>query len=229
MLRSRVLRVRLPALLRAAAGVLAVTAAMAVLAPHDAAADIYSYTDADGVMHFSNRPRGDGRFKVYLKTPARPATPRTGAPVMPSDRSPERYARYSEWIRQAATLYQIPEQLVRAVIKCESDYDPRALSPAGAIGLMQLIPETALRMQVRDPWDPRENIFGGTRYLRVLANMFNGDLELTIAAYNAGEGAVTRYGGIPPYAETQAYVVNVVSYYRRYRANPDLVAASASD
>lgn len=207
----------------------AVTAAVAVLAPHDAAADIYSYTDKDGVIHFSNRPKGDGKFKLYLKTPARPAPPKTGAPVMPSDRSPERYTRYSEWIRQAATLYQIPEQLVRAVIKCESDYDPRALSPVGAIGLMQLMPETALRMQVRDPWDPRENIFGGTRYLRVLANMFNGDLELTIAGYNAGEGAVSRYGGIPPYAETQAYVVNVVSYYRRYRANPDLLAASTPD
>jgi len=229
MLRSGVLRARLPALLRAVAGVLTATLGMAVLAPHDAAADIYSYTDAEGVMHFSNRPRGDGKFKLYLKTPTRPTPARTGAPVMPSDRSPERYARYSEWIRQAATLYQIPEQLVRAVIKCESDYDPRALSPAGAMGLMQLIPETALRMQVRDPWDPRENIFGGTRYLRVLANMFNGDLELTIAAYNAGEGAVSRYGGIPPFEETQAYVVNVVSYYRRYRANPDLVAASSSD
>jgi soluble lytic murein transglycosylase-like protein len=94
--------------------------------------------------------------------------------VMPSDGSVDRFTRYDMWIRQAATLYQIPEELVRAVIKAESDYDPRALSPVGATGLMQLMPETAMRMQVRDIQDPRENIFGGVRFLRVLANAFNG-------------------------------------------------------
>src|SRR6185369_2538883 len=143
-----------------------------------------------------------------------------------SDTSSERFTRYGEWIRQAAILYQIPEELIRAVILNESNYDPRAVSHTGAQGLMQLMPETALRMQVRDAFDPRENIFGGTRYLRVLANMFNGDLELTIAGYNAGEGAVARWGGIPPYAETQDYVVKVLSYYRRYRGAPDIAAAS---
>jgi soluble lytic murein transglycosylase-like protein len=97
----------------------------------------------------------------------------------------DRFTRFDKWIRQAATLYQLPEELVRAVIKVESDYDPRAVSSAGAIGLMQLMPETAARMQVRDPYDPRENIFGGVRYLRILTNLFNGDLDLTIAAYNA--------------------------------------------
>ena len=147
---------------------------------------------------------------------------------MPSDASSERFTRYAEWIRQAAILYQIPEELIRAIIKCESDYDARAVSPAGALGLMQMIPATALRMQVRDAFDPREAIFGGTRYLRVLANMFNGDLELTIAGYNAGEAAVVRYAGIPPYAETQAYVARVLTYYRRYRTSTDVVAASAN-
>ena len=91
---------------------------------------------------------------------------------------------------------------------------------------MQLMPETAIRMQVRDAFDPREAIFGGTRYLRVLANMFNGDLELTIAGYNAGENAVVRFAGIPPYEETQMYVTKVVGYYRAYRANKDVVSAS---
>jgi len=223
-------RSRLATSLRPAA-LIAVGLATALVGLHDASADIYSYTDKDGVVHLSNSNKGKGKYKVYVKAPERRA--KSGAAsvaVMPSDKSVERYARYSEWIRQAATLYQIPEALVRAVIKCESDYDPRAVSPAGAIGLMQMIPETAMRMQVRDPYDPRENIFGGTRYLRVLANTFNGDLELTIAAYNAGEGAVARYGGIPPYDETQKYVVNVVTYYRKYRANPgDLAAASAQD
>jgi soluble lytic murein transglycosylase-like protein len=208
---------------------IAITAAgLGALALHPgrADADIFTFTDKDGVMHFSNRPAGDSRFKLYSKGSDRRAS-RSGVAVsMPSDRSLERFTRYDAWIRQAATLYQIPEELVRAVMKAESNYDPRVVSPAGAQGLMQLMPETALRMQVRDTFDPRENIFGGTRYLRILANMFNGDLDLTVAAYNAGEGAVMRYGGIPPFAETQAYVTNVRTYYARYRANRDVTAAS---
>ena len=205
---------------------IALGCAAAVL-PGRASADIFSYTDADGVMHFSNRPKGEGRYKLYLKAPDAKRGHGAGAlAVMPSDKSVERFTRYAEWIHQAATLYQIPEELIRAIIKCESDYDPRAVSPAGALGLMQMIPETALRMQVRDPFDPREAIFGGTRYLRVLANTFNGDLTLTIAGYNAGEAAVARYGGVPPYEETQAYVVHVLTYYGRYRSTGDVVTAS---
>ena len=103
----------------------------------------------------------------------------------------------------------------------ESNYDPFAVSPANARGLMQLIPSTAERMMVQDVFDPRQNIFGGVRYLRILANMFNGDLELTVAAYNAGENAVIRHGGIPPFPETQMYVREVVRYYRLYRAGTD--------
>jgi soluble lytic murein transglycosylase-like protein len=198
--------------------------------PGRASADIYSYVDKDGVVQFTNKPKGDGRFKLAFKAPER-SSPR-GAPivaVMPGDKSLERFNRYDTWIRQAAALYRIPEALVRAIIKCESDYDPRSVSPMGAQGLMQLMPETALRMQVRDIFDARENIFGGTRYLRVLANHFNGNLELTIAGYNAGEAAVLRYGGIPPFAETQGYVARVLTYYQRYRASTDVVTASMGD
>lgn len=214
---------RLP--LRALAAALGLAAL--ALHPGSAHADIFTYTDADGTVHFSNRSKGDGRFKLYIKGDGRRSPARPGvAPVAPSDKSLERFGRYDAWIRQAATLYQIPEELVRAVIKCESDYDPRAVSPVGAQGLMQLMPETALRMQVRDAFDARENIFGGTRYLRILANLFNGDLDLTIAGYNAGEGAVMRYGGIPPYAETQAYVTRVRTYYARYRTTRDTTLAS---
>jgi soluble lytic murein transglycosylase-like protein len=151
---------------------------------------------------------------VYLRTKKKPSA----QPFMPSDTSPDRFNRYDTYISQAAALYQIPEALIRAVIKVESNYDPRAVSPANARGLMQLIPETAERMMVRDIHDPRQNIFGGVRYLRILANLFNGDLELTVAAYNAGENAVIRFGGIPPYEETQGYVVKVLGYYRHYRA-----------
>jgi soluble lytic murein transglycosylase-like protein len=174
-------------------------------------ADIYKTVDENGVISFTNTPKKGG--KLYAKE-TKPAV----APVMPSDTSLERFSRYDLHIRQAATLYQIPEELVRAVIKVESDYDPRAVSRANARGLMQLIPETAERMMVTDMFDPRQNIFGGVRYLRVLANLFNGDLSLTIAAYNAGENAVMRHGGIPPYEETQGYVSRVLAYYRHYRS-----------
>lgn len=193
----------------------------------DAKADIYHYVGPDGVIHFTNTRPNDARYKLYLRGNGTSAVVRPGVvPVAPSDRDPSRYTRYDEWIRQAASLYQIPEQLVRAVIKVESDYDPRAVSYAGARGLMQLMPETAERLMVKDIHDPRENIFGGVRYLRILANTFNGDLELTVAGYNAGEEAVIRYGGIPPYQQTRDYVVKVTKFYRRYRTIPSAVDAS---
>jgi soluble lytic murein transglycosylase-like protein len=190
-------------------------------------ADIYSYVDPDGTVHFTNMPSGDARYRLYLRS-RDGARHRGGMAVAPSDASPERYKRYDEVIREAATLYQIPEELVRAVIKVESDYDPRAISRVGAQGLMQLMPETAQRMQVRDIMDPRENILGGVRYLRVLANLFNGNLQLTLAGYNAGENAVVKHGGIPPFDETQDYVVKVLAYYRRYRETRDVVVASSN-
>lgn len=205
--RSRTLNFSTP---RALAGV----AALAVVTVADAGhADIYKSVDKkSGVVTFSNVPRGAGSKRVAKSKPKKPKV------FMPSDTSPERFTRYDAYIHQAATLYQIPEELVRAVIKVESDFDPRAASHANAHGLMQLVPETAQRMMVTDVYDPRQNIFGGVRYLRVLANLFNGDLELTVAAYNAGENAVIRSGGIPPYEETQNYVAKVVGYYRYYRA-----------
>lgn len=138
---------------------------------------------------------------------------------MPTPGSSVRATRFDDYIREAARLYRIPEALIRAVIKVESNFDPRAVSPANARGLMQMIPATAERMMVNDIFDPRQNILGGTRYLRILANTFNGNLQLTIAAYNAGERAVARYGGIPPYEETQRYVVDVLSYYEAYRGS----------
>jgi soluble lytic murein transglycosylase-like protein len=188
----------------------------AVLATDDVArADIRMDVDASGniFIHGNGRPKG--------------ATPPPGVvPVPPSDHDIARYTRYDGWIHSAAALYQIPEQLVRAIIRCESDYDPRAVSVSGARGLMQLMPDTASLMQVRDIDDPRENIFGGVRLLRILANEFNGDLELTIAAYNAGDGNVIRFGGIPPFQQTRDYVVNVTKFYRRYRSTPDPVEAS---
>ncbi len=202
---------------------LALGALLSVLSG-DARGDIYKYVDAEGTVHFTNTRPANGQGHLYIKgnDSRRPA----GTAVPPSDHDVLRFSRYDEHIRQAAALYQIPEQLVRAVIKVESDYDPRAVSVSGARGLMQLMPDTADRLQVRDIDDPRENIFGGVRFLRILANSFNGDLELTIAAYNAGEGEVMRAGGIPSIPETRDYVVKVTRFYRRYRTMPDVVEAS---
>jgi soluble lytic murein transglycosylase-like protein len=191
----------------------------------DARGDIFKYVDSEGTVHFTNTRPAGGQAQLYIKgNDSRRAY--TGAIVPPSDHDPARFSRYDEHIRQAATLYQIPEQLVRAVIKVESDYDPRAVSHSGARGLMQLMPDTADRLQVRDIDDPRENIFGGVRFLRILANSFNGDLQLTVAAYNAGEGEVMRSGGIPAIPETRDYVVKVTRFYKRYRTMPDVVEAS---
>ncbi|MBI5532571.1 MAG: lytic transglycosylase domain-containing protein [Deltaproteobacteria bacterium] len=205
-----------------------ITALALVMVAGSASADIFTFTDSNGVVHFSNSRSDAPGSKLYMKTAPKRRTDTAVAPFMPSDTSPERFARFDEPIRQAATLYQIPAELVRAVIKVESDYDPRAVSIAGARGLMQMIPATAERMQVRDIFDPRENIFGGVRFLRVLANTFNGDLQLTIAGYNAGEGAVMRYGGIPPFEETRMYVAKVLYYYNRYRAMSDAFQASST-
>ncbi len=175
----------------------------------DAEADIERRVDENGVIVISSGP------KTSTKASARSNRAR---PHLPSDRSSGRLTRYDETIAQAAALYHLPAELIRAVMQVESNFDPRAISPVGAQGLMQLMPFTAERMMVTDIMDPRQNIFGGARYLRILANMFNGDIHLTVAAYNAGEGAVIRYGGIPPYEETRNYVVKVLENYQRYRA-----------
>jgi len=168
----------------------------------------------DGVISISGGKKKGGSHTASSRTndDAGPAI------VMPSDTSAGRLTRFDEHIREAATLYRLPAAYIRAILQTESNYDPRAVSPAGAIGLMQLMPFTAERMLVQDIYDPRQNILGGARYLRILANQFNGDIHLTTAAYNAGEHAVIRYGGIPPYEETQGYVVKVLENYERYRA-----------
>ena len=125
----------------------------------------------------------------------------------------ERRARYAGLIEAAAERHRLDPELIHAVIRAESAYDPRARSPAGACGLMQLMPVTAQRFGVRDVWDPAQNIEGGVAFLRVLIDRFEGDLKLVLAAYNAGEGAVAKYGNrIPPYRETQQYVQRVLGY-----------------
>ena len=189
-----------------------------------ARADIYTYTDKRGVVHFTNirkKARKGRKWKVLYRTGPGKASAIRGCKrcdkVPARDTSPERYTRYDKYILGASRLYKIPVSLIKAVILAESDFDPRVVSSAGAKGLMQLMPVTARDMGVVNVFDPRENIYGGVRFLRVLANMFNGDLVLTIAGYHAGPGSIRKYRGIPPYKTTHQYVRAVLWRYYRYR------------
>jgi soluble lytic murein transglycosylase-like protein len=120
---------------------------------------------------------------------------------------------YSREIAEASAQYAVPERLIRAVIRVESGFDPRAVSPKGARGLMQLMPETAAILGVDDPFDPRQNIHAGTRHLRAMLERFRQDVRLAVAAYNAGERPVAQYRGVPPYPETRQYVTQVLRLY----------------
>jgi len=190
--------------------------AMALLALPAAARDpLRTWTDKDGVLHVEDAP-SSGRVRA---APRKPAAQVNIPPHKPGERWWEkRTDAPPDEIDKAAARYNIPAELVRAVIWAESAGDGGAISSAGAIGLMQLMPRTAGEMYVEDPVDPAQNIMGGTRYLRSLANQFNGDMILTLAAYNAGPDAVKKYGGIPPFDETREYVKRVISYYQQLRA-----------
>ncbi|TCK31988.1 soluble lytic murein transglycosylase-like protein [Paraburkholderia sp. BL8N3] len=144
-------------------------------------------------------------------------------PALPSAAVP-----YGAMIDDAAREYNVPPALVRAMVTTESNFDPQAVSPKGAIGLMQLMPATAKRFGAVDPADPRTNLRTGTRYLRWLLDRFGSDLKLAVAAYNAGEGAVDKYGGqVPPYAETRDYVTKVLNHYRIYSGGGEEVLPTA--
>mgnify|MGYP000845562360 CR=1 FL=1 len=206
-----------------------------VTAAPTASAQIWMSRGADGTLHFTNvpahrrtgaevfmssrdqPPAGHGPSQVITMAPSPSVSAETRALYFQTSQDPTRYSRFDAHIREAAQLYQLPEALIRAVIKQESDFNPYSVSTSNAMGLMQLLPSTAASMNVSDPFEPRQNILGGTRFLRLLANTFNGDLVLTVAAYNAGAGAVIRYGAVPPYEETQHYVRQVLRYYYEFR------------
>jgi soluble lytic murein transglycosylase-like protein len=204
----------------------------ALLPADTARADIYRWVDKDGTEHYTNiQPAGRSFQRVVRGTAgpaitgvAKPRATATGTKRELRAPDPARTARYDSYIREAAVLYVLPEELVRAVMRIESNFYHEAVSHKGAMGLMQLMPATARAMGVLDPFDARQNVLGGARFLRVLANRFGGDLVLTIAAYNAGEGAVQKYRGIPPYAETRRYVQRVLGHYYELRAQTALRA-----
>jgi hypothetical protein len=177
-----------------------------------ARAETYSFTDEDGVVHFTNVPT-DKRYQPVNPSQKKGKRRRSRTKGRSQIFRPRKVAEYDEHIREASKRFNIPGSLIRAVMAVESNFDPTAVSHAGAQGLMQLMPETAAEMGVDDPFDPRKNILGGTRYLRVLANAFDGDLVLTLA----GHQAVSRHMDIPPFAETQRYVRRVLRLYYQYK------------
>lgn len=191
-----------------------------LLAPAAArAAELYSYVDDEGVIHFSNAP-SDPRFKRIGKRATGGgvyrASPQARARPLPRG---EAYEKYREHIRLAADKYKLPEALLLAVMAVESNFDHRAVSEKGAMGLMQLMPGTARDMFVADAYEPAQNIDGGARYLRILANQYQGDVVRTLAAYNAGPEAVRRAKGeVPDIPETREYVRKVLALYQAFRA-----------
>ena len=180
----------------------AAVVASALLAPAGLQAEIYQYISPNGTISLTNVP-SDARYRKIEVESARFHS-------ILSERELE------PLIKRHSSQQQLHPALIRAVIKAESNFDPRAVSRAGAIGLMQLMPQTAVRLDVRDMFDPDENVGGGTKYLRQLLDRFHGNLPLALAAYNAGENIVDRYQSLPPIDETRQYVRKVLRYYRTF-------------
>jgi soluble lytic murein transglycosylase len=169
-------------------------------------ADIYMYIDDSGVMHFTNAPTSNQYdYKVYIKE-------RTS--IYKKFHSTN---KYDELISDASRKYDVDSRLLKAMIKAESDFDPQAISRKGAMGLMQIMPENFKMLNLKNPFDPWQNIRAGAQYFKKLYERFNGKLALSLAAYNAGPTAVDRYKRIPPYQETEEYVRRVLRYYRTFK------------
>ena len=181
------------------------------------AAEVYKFTDKDGITHYTNvRPDGQQKVKTFSFPcyASDPSCNQLDWEKIPLDRG-----AFDEAIQLAAEVHTVDDALIRAIIHAESAYQPEALSPKGAQGLMQLMPATQAELEIVDVFDPVSNIEGGTRYLSGLLDQFDQNVELAAAAYNAGPGAVTKYGGIPPYKETKEYVRRIKILYRRYRSS----------
>jgi len=177
---------------------------------------IYRYIDERGVIHFTNCPR-DPNFKLYIPESKEDLMeggngdqPLSGSSSIDSD-------QFDHLIYECSKKYGVDFALIKAIIRAESGFNPRAVSRKGARGLMQLMPETALRLNVNNLFDPRENIEGGVRYFKYLLSLFNNDLRLSLAAYNAGENLVSELRAIPPYQETIDYIRRVWRFYQLYK------------
>ncbi|MBT8048608.1 MAG: lytic transglycosylase domain-containing protein [Xanthomonadales bacterium] len=195
-----------------AAAMLAAACLMSV--PLAGVAQVYKWVDENGIVTYSNiAPPTDQDFSV-LRFPCYAADPKCRS--VSWEKVPLNTRAFRTEIRSASQYNAVEESLIRAIIHAESAYQTDAQSPKGAQGLMQLMPQTQQELNVSNPFDPEDNISGGARYLSQLLTQFGGDFELAAAAYNAGPAAVQKYGGVPPYDETQEYVRRVKILYRRY-------------
>ena len=180
---------------------------------HPALANIYAYTASDGTVNLSNVP-ADDHYSILIPESVEGAVISGKAPLPIADK-----ARYDKVVEEVARTYGLESALLHAVISVESRYRSNAVSRKGAAGLMQLMPVITRQYGVVDPFDPVQNLHGGAKYLSYLMKAFNNDVRLALAAYNAGETAVAKYGNrIPPYRETANYVPKVLGFYRKYRA-----------
>ena len=167
-----------------------------------AQADIYRFKDENGVWHFTN-VRSDRRYRLYIKT---------------GSLKGKQYIRdYDTIIQRAAQQFGVETHLIKSIIMAESSFDPNAISKSGAQGLMQLMPPTANDMEVHNPFDPEENIFGGTKYLSLLLKKFNQDKKLAIAAYNVGPSVVAHSNSVPLIPQTRRFVTKVMKYYSEFK------------
>lgn len=186
----------------------------AILAPFSSYGQVYKWVDENGIVTFSNiAPPKDQDFQV-LRFPCYAADPKCRS--VSWEKVPLNTRAFRSEIQSASLYNAVDESLIRAIIHAESAYQADAQSPKGAQGLMQLMPSTQAELDVKKPFDPEDNIRGGARYLSQLLDQFDGDFELAAAAYNAGPAAVYKYGGVPPFDETQEYVRRVRILYRRY-------------
>lgn len=188
---------------------------IAVTVPASVQADIYKYEDDEGVVHFTDTPT-DRRFKIFMRDLKKDRKLRTSFRLSALCRNT---AEFDPIISSLCSEYGVDRSLVKAVIHAESGYNPNAVSPKGAKGLMQLMPKTAQGLKVSNSFDPKDNIRGGIKYLRFLLDTFKGDVTLTLAAYNAGLSRVSQYGGVPPFEETRNYISRVLSYQKTYQNN----------
>ena len=167
-------------------------------------AEIYAYKDSQGILHFSNVPTS-ARYASYM------------GESDPNHISIFSDARYDDVIAEAARKNNLSFHLLKALIHVESYFNPYAISKKGAMGLMQIMPENLEQLNIKHPFDPRENVMGGASHLKDMMERFDGKLELALAAYNAGPSAVEKYSAIPPYRETQEYVHKVMILYKKYK------------
>jgi soluble lytic murein transglycosylase-like protein len=179
-------------------------AVMLLMAALPALADIYMYIDSEGVLHFTNLPTSTD-YQLYIKE-----MPRRSDPFPDSN-------HYDTLIDEASRQYHVSFSLIKAIIRAESAFNPKAVSRKGALGLMQIMPQNLELLNVDDPFNPKQNIMGGSRYLKSLLERFEGKVPLALAAYNAGPAIVETYRDIPPYQETKEYVQRVMKFFHAYR------------